>query len=48
MFWNSKKKLKILAFEGGAQKAMVSVIIAKALGGAIKKNRSKKKSYRLF
>ena len=42
MFWNSKKKLKILAFEGGAQTAMVSVIIAKALEEQLKKIDPKK------
>ena len=37
MFWNSKKKLKILAFDGGAEKGEISIKIAKALESQLKK-----------
>jgi patatin-like phospholipase/acyl hydrolase len=37
MFWNSKKKLKILAFSGGAEMGEVSIRIAKALEDNLKK-----------
>ena len=37
MFWNNKMKLKILAFDGGAEKGEISIKIAKALESQLKK-----------
>ena len=37
MFWNSKKKLKVLAFSGGAEMGEVSIRIARALENHLKK-----------
>ena len=37
MFWNSKKKLKVLAFSGGAEMGEVSIRIAKALEDHLRK-----------
>ena len=37
MFWNSKKKLKVLAFSGGSQKSVISLIIALKLEKELKK-----------
>ena len=48
MFWNSKKKLKILAFSGGAEMGEVSIRIAKALEDHLKKLDSQKNLIEYF
>lgn len=48
MFWNSKKKLKILAFNGGAEMGEVSIRIAKALEDHLKKLDSQKNLIEYF
>ncbi len=48
MFWNGKKKLKVLAFSGGAEMGEVSIRIAKALEDHLKKLDSQKNLIEYF
>ena len=48
MFWNSKKKLKVLAFSGGTQKGIVSLIIALKLDSELKKYNPEKEFIEYF
>ncbi len=48
MFWNNKKKLKILAFDGGSEKGEISIRIAKALESHLKKIEPQKNLIEFF
>ena len=48
MFWNNKKKLKILAFDGGFEKGEISIRIAKALESHLKKIEHQKNLIEFF
>ena len=48
MFWNTQKKLKVLAFSGGSQKSIISLIIDLKLEGELKKYNPEKEFIEYF